>query len=91
MRRINIIVDILSLPTFLFSFFSGVILWRIFPTGQGFMGGKGGSDIILFLGMGSHEWTRIHIISSFIVAALIFIHLVLHWQWIKGLRRMIKK
>lgn len=37
----------------------------------------------LFLGLSTPEWVAIHRITSLILAALILLHIALHWNWIR--------
>jgi hypothetical protein len=91
MKKINIIVNIISFLVALMSFLSAIIVWQVLPSGQGFRGGKGELENIFFLGLARHHWMDIHIISSLIFIILIIIHLILHWHWIKSLPRMVKE
>ena len=89
-NKINIFVNIANLLAGLVSLFSGIVIWTILSSGQGFRGGRGELDINSFLGLERYYWTDIHIIFSLIFVGLIIIHLVLHWYWIKNLPKMIK-
>jgi len=89
-KKINIFVNIASLFAGLVSLLSGVVIWILLPSGQGFRGGRGDLDINLFLGLERNYWMNIHIIFSLIFIGLIVIHLILHWYWIKNLPKMIK-
>jgi hypothetical protein len=90
-KKINIFINIANLFAGLISLFSGVIIWIIFSSGQGFRGGRGDLDINLFLGLERHNWVDIHTISSLIFIGLIITHLILHWYWIKNLPKIIKE
>ena len=85
MKKINTIVNIFGFVSMLTSFFSGVILWKILPQGQGFQGGRGELDVNLFLGLTRYNWTDIHTVCSLIFIGVIVVHLILHWHWFKNL------
>lgn len=91
MRNKNLIVNIISFIAALISLFSAIIIWQVLPSGQGFMGGRGEIEDNLFLGLARHNWMDVHTFSSLIFIGLIIIHLILHWQWIKSLPKMIKE
>ncbi|MCK4781405.1 DUF4405 domain-containing protein [Candidatus Parcubacteria bacterium] len=90
-RKLNLIINIISFFVFLFSAFSGLILWKIFPSGSGFRGGRGITEDNIFLGLFRREWSDIHIYTSLIFAALVIIHLILHWSWIKNIPKIIRQ
>jgi len=89
-KKINTFVNIANLFAGAVSLFSGIIVWLILPSGQGFRGGRGDSDINLFLGLERYNWLDIHTISSLIFVGLIIVHLILHWYWIKNLPKIVK-
>jgi len=87
--RINAIVDLLMLLVFLPSFFSGIVLFKILPSGNRIQSGR---NLFLeenvFWSLTEHEWTNIHNISSLIFSALILIHFLLHLPWLKSLPKI---
>jgi len=85
--KLNAFIDIFSFFAFLFSFFSGVILWRVLP-GGGFHGGRVFLTEQFFLGLARQDWKNIHHVSCLIFTILILCHLILHWNWIKNLPKM---
>lgn len=44
-----------------------------------------------FLGLHRHQWGNIHFYLSIVFTALVIIHLILSWKWIKGKARQIFK
>jgi len=90
-KKINVFVNIANIFVGLVSLFSGVIIWLIIPSGQGFDRGRGELDVNLFLGLERHNWMNIHTIFSLVFVGLIIIHLILHWYWIKNLPKIIKE
>jgi hypothetical protein len=56
---------------------TGLLLaYRLPPSGRG---GRG----LRFFEMGRHEWGDIHLWISFAFLALVVLHLVLNWNWLK--------
>ncbi len=86
--KFNIIVDILGFFSFLIISFSGIVLWRILPRGS-YQGGRGITTEKMFFGLDRHNWTDIHNYIALVFIALILIHLILHWHWIKSLPKLI--
>jgi hypothetical protein len=84
MRKItvNAIVDIGCLVTFIPSLISGLVLYLVLPSG----GGRGNSWSV-FLNIPRSQWLNMHNYTSLIFAALIIIHLVLHWMYFRNIRR----
>lgn len=84
----NAIVDICALISFLPSLISGMVLFLVLPSGGGgFGGGRGVLDAVEFLGLTRAVWKDLHNYSSLIFAALIIIHLILHWRYFRTIRR----
>jgi hypothetical protein len=79
---INALVDIGCLVTFLLSLLTGMVLYFFLPSG----GGRGGSWVT-WMSITRHDWVLYHDVSSFIFAALIIIHLVLHVAFFTNIRK----
>jgi hypothetical protein len=79
---VNAIVDIGCLVTFIPSLISGLVLYLVLPSG----GGKGGGSES-YLGIARDQWLNMHNYTSLIFAALIIIHLVLHWMYFRNIRK----
>ena len=62
---------------------TGLIMRFVVPAGQG----KGQS----FLSLARHSWRDIHFTLALIFLSLLAVHLVLHWNWIVGRFRDLKK
>jgi hypothetical protein len=60
----------------------GFMMGYAIPEGPG---GGGGSKF--FLGIHRHQWGNIHLYLSLAFTALLVVHLVLSWSWIKGKAR----
>jgi hypothetical protein len=79
---INALVDIGCLITFIPSLVSGLVLYFILPSG----GGQG-SGRLLFLGIARNQWVTMHNNSSLVFAALLIIHLILHWMFFRNIKK----
>ena len=77
---INALVDIGCLVTFSPSLLTGLVLYFFLPSG----GGKGGSWVT-WMGITRHDWVLYHDIASFTFAALLVVHLLLHWKFFRNL------
>ena len=84
MKRItiNALVDIGCLISFIPSLITGLVLYFFLPSG----GGRGGSWVT-WMGITRHDWILYHNISSFAFAALLIIHLLLHWKFFRNIRK----
>lgn len=87
--KLNYLVDALIAIGFIISLASGAIL--LFNADSGYMGGRNprfNQSIILF---GKYTWKEIHNWSSLIMAAGVFFHFLLHWNWIVCMTKKIFK
>jgi hypothetical protein len=84
MKRItiNALVDIGCLIMFIPSLFSGLVLYLVLPSG----GGRG-SGWSTYLGIARNQWVTMHDYTSLIFAALLIIHLILHWMFFRNIRK----
>jgi len=84
MKRItvNALVDIGCLITFIPSLVSGLVLYLVLPEG----GGRG-SGWIPYLGIARNQWVMMHNNTSLIFAALLIIHLLLHWKFFRNINK----
>ena len=89
--KLNAFVDIFSFFAFLGSSFSGIVLWQVFPRGGGLSGERELLADHFFLGIASHDWRNIHQIIGLILIILILCHLILHWDWIKNLPKILRR
>ena len=83
MKRItiNALVDIGCLITFIPSLISGLVLYFVLPSGGG-----PGSGWTTYLSIARNQWVTMHNNSSLLFAALLIIHLVLHWMYFRNIR-----
>ena len=89
--KLNAWVNIFSFLSFLFSSVTGLVLWFGLPYGLDFRGSRLGLKTYNLLGLERHYWKDLHNYSSLALVFLVVIHLVLHWQYIKGLTKLIKE
>jgi len=84
MKRItiNALVDLGCLIMFIPSLVSGLVLYFVLPSG----GGRG-SGWEQYLGIARIQWVTMHDNSSFIFAALLIIHLLLHWKFFRNINK----
>jgi Domain of unknown function (DUF4405) len=87
MKRItvNALVDIGCLITFIPSLVSGLVLYFVLPSG----GGQG-SGWATYLGIARNQWITMHNNWSLIFAALLIIHLFLHWKFFRNIDKCLK-
>jgi len=89
---VNFILDFVSFLNLLGLVFTGFVIKYILPPGsgggygRGFRGGRGeaaAEQIREFLSLGRHDWGDVHFYLAVVFTALMIIHIVLHWAWIK--------
>ena len=74
--KINYIVDMLMLLSFIVTAFTGIILFFFLPSGvrQG--------QYQTFLGIIKATWITLHDWAGILMILLVLLHFVLHWKWI---------
>jgi hypothetical protein len=85
----NVLVDIGCLITFIPSLVSGLVLYFFLPEGSG-----RGSGWATYLGIDRNQRVDMHNNTSLVFAALLIIHLFLHWKFfrhIKALKPAVKE
>ncbi|MDO9323422.1 MAG: DUF4405 domain-containing protein [Methanoregula sp.] len=87
MKRItiNALVDIVCLITFIPSLITGLILYLVLPEGSGRGGGWA-----TYLGIARNQWVTMHNYTSLVFAALLIIHLLLHWNFFRHIGKALK-
>jgi hypothetical protein len=88
MKRItlNALVDIGCLITFIPSLITGLVLYLVLPEG----GGRGTGGGASYLGIVRTQWVTMHDYTSLAFAALLIIHLLLHWMYFRNIRKCLK-
>lgn len=76
--KINFFVDFLAFVSFLIVALTGLIIFFFLPSGV-----KGGR-YLEFLGITKYTYVQIHNYFGIFMIILVFIHLILHWNWIKS-------
>jgi len=69
---------------------TGLIMKYVLPPGQGYRRGQGLSEDSFFW-LGRHQWGSIHFDFALILIALLLVHLILHWNWIVGRIKELRK
>ena len=77
---INALVDIGCLVTFIPSLVSGLILYLFLPEGRG-------QGWATYLGITRTQWVTMHNYVSLVFAALLIIHLLLHFSYFRNIRK----
>ena len=80
-RTVNALVDLGCLIAFVPSLISGLVLYLFLPEG-GFRSGWA-----TYLGIPRNQWVMVHNFSSLVFAALLIIHLLLHWRFFYTINR----
>ncbi|PIS14247.1 hypothetical protein COT64_03665 [Candidatus Shapirobacteria bacterium CG09_land_8_20_14_0_10_39_12] len=88
--KLNAIVDVLIAVFFVFSAFSGWVLDKKI-LGGGLGRGRNLLGTVEFLSLDRHGWASLHGLASWLLVAFVFVHLVLHFNWIKNLPGLLKK
>ena len=88
-NTLNFVIDFLSFLVLLGMVFTGVVMKWILPPGSGgrgreLHGGRGGEHIKDLWGLTRHEWGEIHFYLAVGFVALMLVHIILHWGWIKN-------
>jgi hypothetical protein len=87
----NLIVDATALIVMAGLAATGFLLEYKLPPGSGGGEGRGfgaihGSALSIW-GLARHQWGYIHLILAFVLAALMAVHLVNHWQWVRAMAK----
>jgi len=90
---LNFIIDLVSFILLLGLACTGFIIKFILPPGSGghgFRGGRGTGEIKLLWSMTRHQWGDIHFYLAIGFIALMAVHIILHWNWIKCYLRSLR-
>jgi uncharacterized metal-binding protein len=79
-RKVNFWLDLAAFAAFLVLAGSGAVLRWGLPPGRG---RRLGVEPLL-LGWGRHDWRDLHLWVAIAFVALVAVHLVLHWSWIRA-------
>lgn len=87
MKRVtlNALIDTGCLITFIPSLVSGLVLFLILPSG----GGRG-SGWAAWMGIARNQWVAMHNFTSLVFAALLIIHLLLHWRFFRHIGKALR-
>ncbi len=83
--RINYVVDVFLIVSFVITAFTSVIIFLFLPSGVK----QGGYQE--FLGLTKSIWSGIHNYTGLIMIVLSLVHLILHWNWVIAMTKKIFK
>jgi hypothetical protein len=87
---LNYWVDVLIAVAFVISAITG-LAFLVMGSG-GYQGGRNANFATAFLGLERAQWSDLHTLGSLVMIGGVFMHLVLHWNWIICVtRRMITR
>jgi len=86
--KFNAIVNIIGFAAFVVLAVTGLVELMFLPPGTGGRG-RGAEPAVTVLGMGRHDWGDIHNVAGVAFLAVVVLHLVLHWRWIRCLPRLL--
>jgi len=91
MKRVkfNALVNVVGFAAFVVLAGTGLVELFLLPPGTGGRGSGHGPSVTV-LGLGRHGWGDIHSVAGLVFLAVIALHLVLHWRWIRCLPRLLK-
>jgi hypothetical protein len=86
---LNFVVVLVSFINLVFLALIGLIMKYVLPPGSGgrghgFRGGLEPGQVKELWSMTRHEWGDIHFYFALFFLALMAVHIVLHWSWIKS-------
>lgn len=91
---LNYFVDLAALIDLIVLACIGYIIKYYLPPGTGGLGrelhgGLGTGQTKTLFSLSRHQWGDIHFYLSILFIALIILHLILHWAWIKNCTKAI--
>ncbi|MFN2108540.1 MAG: DUF4405 domain-containing protein [Anaerolineae bacterium] len=88
--KLNYWVDVMIAVAFVISAITG-LAFLVMGSG-GYQGGRNSQFLTTFLGLERAQWSDLHTLGSLVMISGVFMHLVLHWNWIVCVtRRMIAR
>jgi hypothetical protein len=85
--RINFVIDALMFMCVSLIAGIGLLIKYVLLPGQERDEVYGRNVDLYFMGMDRHEWGSIHLIIAYIAIGLLALHIILHWNMIKGMFR----
>jgi hypothetical protein len=89
--KVNAFVDVMAFFPFVITAITGIIIWIFMPFGGTLRNRGGAFGQQFFLGIARHTWLDVHTYLGLIFIVLVAVHLILHWDYIKGLPRLLKR
>ena len=78
-NALNLLVDVLTLAVMLALAATGVMMKYVLPPGTS---GRHGGEARILWGMDRHDLGSVHWALSLALAAVVLIHVALHWTWV---------
>ena len=89
--RVNAIVDMVAFGAVLVSLFTGILLWKVLPSGGGGPRAGQAAGHALFLGIERGVWKDVHTVTTLVFVGLVVVHILLHWKWIRCIPRFFSR
>ncbi len=86
--QFNAVVNMVGFMAFLVLAVTGLVELLLLPPGTGGRG-AGRAPSLAVLGLGRHDWGDIHNLAGIVFLAVVGLHLVLHWRWIRCLPKLL--
>jgi hypothetical protein len=86
--KFNAIVNVFGFAVFAVLVATGLVELMFLPPGTGGRGRGAGPAVTVF-GLGRHGWGDIHNMAGVAMLAIVALHLILHWRWIKCLPKLL--
>jgi hypothetical protein len=87
--KFNYVLDVVIALAFILSTLTGVVF--IFAGSGGYQGGRNPSFQTEILGVERSNWSDLHTLTSLVMIAGVFFHLVFHWNWIVCMTKQMLK
>jgi hypothetical protein len=87
--KFNLLIDILNFLAFLITSVSGLVLYFVLSI-SGFKGGRAAVFKNSFLGIERGLWKSAHVYVGIAMIVIVVIHLILHWNYIKNIKKLLR-
>ena len=87
--QFNYILDVVIALAFVISTLSGLVF--MFAGSGGYQGGSNPNFQTEMLGISRSTWSDLHALTSLVMIAGVFAHLVFHWNWIVCMTKRLLK
>jgi cytochrome b subunit of formate dehydrogenase len=87
--QFNYVLDVVIALAFIISTLSGLVF--MFAGSGGYQGGGNPNFQTEMLGISRSTWSDLHALTSLVMIAGVFAHLVFHWNWIVCMTKRLLK